>query len=121
MKVQLACASALLLTGCLPVIAPPIGRGLPPEFAKANPIFDQHVKARFPVGSSEAAMISELRREHFKIGQLNPARPVKDEFEFGAMRTATITFGCNAEWQVYWAARSDKITHILGSYGDSCF
>lgn len=121
MKAQLACTSALLLAGCLPIIPPPIGRGLPPEFAKANPIFDQHVQARFTVGSSETAMIAELRREHFKIGPLNPARPVKDEFEFGAMRTATITFGCNVEWYVSWAAKGDVITNILGSYGDSCF
>lgn len=121
MKAQLACAAALLLASCLPVIPPPIGRGLPPEFAKANPIFDEHVKARFPVGSSEAAMIAELRRERFKIGPLNPARPVKDKFEFGAKRTATITFGCNVEWIIYWAAKGDMITDIQGGYGDSCF
>lgn len=119
MKVRLACASALLVAGCLPVIPPPIGRDLPPEFAKANPIFNQHVKARFPVGSSESAMIMELRREHFKIGPLNPARP-PDKYEFWASRSATITFGCGVEWDIFWTAKDDVITTIDGGYGDNC-
>lgn len=61
---ELSAFATLSLTACAE-LAPLIGRGLPPALAEARPAFDQRVKERFPIGSDEAAMRAELRREGF--------------------------------------------------------
>jgi hypothetical protein len=46
---------------------PAIGSHLPGSFAVASDAFDQRIKTRFPVGSDEAALRTELVRERFVI------------------------------------------------------
>lgn len=110
----LAC---LALSACA-TPAPPIGRGLPRNFEDASHAFDERLRTRFPVGSSEADLVAELSREHFKIG---PARPEADSLhEFSAIHGGEMFPACDLTWVVIWAAQGGKITRMRGSYYATC-
>ena len=44
---------------------PEIARDLPVNFAEGEQVFDARLKARFPVGTMELAVIQELERQRF--------------------------------------------------------
>ena len=58
--------------------APPsLGRGLPRTFVP-TPDFDKRIKERFPVGSEESKLLSELRGERFATAETqDPSGPYR--------------------------------------------
>jgi hypothetical protein len=86
---------------------PSIGRDLPPKYDEGERVFDERVKAEFPIGSSEARLIKALRSQGF------PPASSTD------MASATITRGLIMKtiWSVRWRAKEDRIEDIWGVYG----
>lgn len=92
---------------------PPLAQGLDPDVETAQAEFDARVKRRYPVGTSEEALLTDLRRQGFSI------RPA-----FGGLRSADLyrsNYCGRTLWSVRWrvgAAR--KLTSIFGVYGLQC-
>lgn len=97
-----ACGSALGLT-------PEIGRDLPATYAEGEVVFNQRIRQRFPLGSSEASMVSELQRQGFRR---LPAYGDFEDMTFTRSEVVTETL-----WSVRWRARETRITEIWGIYG----
>lgn len=111
---------AIFIVVCLSACAdppPPIGRDLPSNFVDAQPVFNQRVKDRFPVGSDEQALIGELRREGFALNaeSIAPPSPFKSVAEYTAHQ-----IGCRLDWTILWSAKNGNITSITGRYGAAC-
>lgn len=84
---MLTVLAMLVLSACSKQ-PPPIGRDLPITFGY-TPAFEQRLSQRFPVGSEEQQLVTELRNEVFGIA-------------------------CKDEWTVQWSADQGKITGITG-------
>jgi hypothetical protein len=106
-------AFALDLSGCGD--SPPvIGSHLPGTFVVASDAFDQRIKARFPVGSGESALRTELEREGFVT-----TRDKDSPFDFSARFHAN-ELVCAADWVVRWSAVEGKIASIEARYKEVC-
>jgi hypothetical protein len=81
---------------------------------ESSAVFDQQVKARFPVGSDENALRVELVRERFVI-----IRDKDSPFRFSATYGASELF-CRQDWSIRWDVYAGKITNIGGKYGQTC-
>ncbi len=89
---------------------PVLGQNLPQLYADAKKVFNERVKARFPVGMNEARLIEDLRSQGFKVGpELCPS----------SFRTATITRGLIVQtfWSVRWEVSAGRIESVWGVYG----
>jgi hypothetical protein len=93
---------------------PAIGSHLPGTFAVASDAFDQRVKARFPVGSNEAALRAELARERFVIAQDQDSA-----LTFSARYHAS-ELVCGADWVIRWSGVDGKIVSIGARYKEVC-
>ena len=89
---------------------PFLGRGLPSSYAEGEEVFDMRVKAKFPIGMSEAQLVEELRKQGFSTGSMSKATDWK---------AATITRGVilRTIWSVRWRAPAGRIEEVLGVYG----
>lgn len=89
---------------------PPLARDLPKTFGEGEPVFDERVKRRFPLGSSEREMVDQLRRQGFAVDRV--------AYEDG-WRGATIKRGIIIQtlWSVRWRATANQIDEIIGVYG----
>lgn len=105
-------AFALDLSGC--AHSPAIGSHLPGTFAVASGAFDQRVKTRFPVGSGETLLRTELTREGFVI-----SRDKDSPFNFSARFHAS-ELVCAADWVIRWSAEERKIASIEARYKEVC-
>jgi hypothetical protein len=105
--------AALILAGCNED-PPAIGVGLPTTYGGANPVFDQRVKDRFPIGSDESLLRAELAREKFAI--MNVASPPP---QFVGLRGSE-QFPCRRRWTIGWSANNGKIAAIQGNYLTVC-
>ena len=116
MRVQVACAAALMLAGCA-VLAPPIGRALPHGEQARTRAFQARVLTKFPVGSSDARLRSELKKQRFKVLPVDTSPTIVHyRYDFDAERSGLSLNGCRDEWNIYWAARNGRITVISASY-----
>jgi hypothetical protein len=93
---------------------PTIGSHLGGSAADASAVFDQHVKACFPVGSDESALRKELLGERFVI-----IRDKDSPFRFSATYSVSELF-CRQDWSIRWDVYAGKITNIGGKYGQIC-
>jgi hypothetical protein len=92
----------------------PLTAGLGGEWTAADAEFRRRLASRFPLGSSEAAMADELRRQGF-IRQDWTSSPAN---EHDAMRQES-SFPCRVTAQVYWrATEQGRLTAIRGRYGE---
>ena len=83
--------------------------------------FGQRVRERFPPGSSEAALVAELRREHFKIAPITwPAWSNPKGFTMQARYNGTYYLACEIDWTIEWRADAGRISVIDAGYGDVC-
>ena len=92
---------------------PPIADKLPVDVRVAQKVFDQRVKAAYPVGSAEKTAIAELQKNGFEISPLGP----------DGYRSADIHRGsaiCTTIWSVRWKAEVNSITEALGMFGHRC-
>ena len=92
---------------------PPIADKLPADVRDAERVFDQRVRAAYPVGSAESAVISELQNGGFKISPRGP----------DGYRSADIQRGsaiCTTIWSVRWKADAKSITEAFGVFGHRC-
>lgn len=92
---------------------PPIADKLPADVRVAQTIFDQRVKAAYPLGSTENIAIAELQKNGFAISPLGP----------DGYRSADIQRGnaiCTTIWSVRWKAEANSITEAFGVFGYRC-
>ena len=89
---------------------PALGRDLPSNYAEGERVFDERVKARFPIGMSEAELIKDLASQGFSVW----SDPDKAD-----LKTATVTRGLIFRnlWSVRWRVKSEQIEDVWGVYG----
>ena len=104
----LAVVGALVLSACSKQ-PPDIGRDLPITFGY-TPAFTQRLNQRFPVGSEEQQLVTELRNERFTI---KPSYDPSSHYQFSALYEVS-DIVCRDEWTIQWAADQGKITAITG-------
>lgn len=87
---------------------PEIARDLPATYTEGEQVFDARLKARFPVGTEESAVIGELKRQGFSIneGQHGP-------FATFIERKLIVS----NVWNVGWEAENGSISKLWGVYG----
>lgn len=86
------------------------------NFAIGERELNERVRARFPVGSSEAAMAAELHRQGFSTD------PIERD-ERGIWHSATVErheLVCIIIWSVRWRSQGQRITEIWAVYGSQC-
>jgi hypothetical protein len=80
----------------------------------ASDAFDQRIKERFPVGSGETTLRTELTSEGFVITRDNDS-----PFSFSARFHAN-ELVCVADWVVRWSEVEGKIANIDATYKEVC-
>jgi hypothetical protein len=115
MKLQriLAILITLILSACADS-PPAIGSHLPGSFSVTSDAFDQRLKARFPVGSDEAALREAMMQQRFVI-----TRDTDSPFSFSAKYVAN-ELVCRADWVIRWSVFEGKVAAIGGSYKEIC-
>lgn len=96
---------------------PPIARDLPSDFAKGERVFAARVAARYPLGSPEQFIRSDLRRQGFNIDKAHPSRgPRKWEARVSRFN------GCGGtEWIIKWRADlQGRLSEVRTIYGATC-
>lgn len=106
-RLSLLLALCGALSACGPK-APEIGRGLPSKYADAEPIFDQRVRAAFPVGTAESSLIDALKKQGFEI------LPRQGDVHDATFRSGWIV---GSMWSVRWRVADNRVTEIWGVYG----
>jgi hypothetical protein len=102
----LALCATLLLCACASP-TPPIAQGLPKTFGPTSD-FDARIRQRFPVGSDEGRLISELRAENFAIAEIHdPSSQYRRMAHYQSHALA-----CRETWTVRWASDQGQITGI---------
>ncbi len=93
---------------------PALADGLSTTSATARQEFAARVRARFPVGSTERALMLELWAEGFD-------RPGESEGQRGWASLTRRSLVCSKAWTVTWAADDGgRLTAIDGTYIPSC-
>lgn len=95
------------LSGCGSA-KPEIGRGLPSDYAEAEPLFNQRVKDRFPPGTDEKRLMDDLQEQGFEV----LPRP-------GGISDATFKSGWIVQtiWSVRWRAKDNRVIETWGVHG----
>lgn len=88
---------------------PTLGAGLPAEPVAADIAFDARIREKFPVGSSEADLISAMKADEFVISQSDTSAYVQ--------RT---DFPCEHSYQINWDAAAGVLTAIDGQFKNNC-
>ena len=86
---------------------PPVARGLGHVGSEPYAAWDQRVRERFPLGSDEKALLTELRRQHFVINGTRASFRSND-------------FVCAQSWGIRWSAADNRITDVVGEHGSAC-
>ena len=97
-----------LLSGCS-ARPPDIGRD-----ASSNYAFNERVQQRFPVGSDESVLVTELRRQRFRIA---PDPSKRDSF---VARFEAEGLPCKETWTLLWSTDQRKISDIEARRGEIC-
>jgi hypothetical protein len=108
-----ALVSAIGLVACSDM-PPPIAKDLHGDAYMVSAALDQRAKARFPVGSSEAALRAELARERFVV------RPQPDSGTGFIATYEHSDFTCRVDWTIHWRAEEGKIEDIGAKYWPTC-
>lgn len=87
---------------------PAIARDLPATYTEGEQVFDTRLKARFPVGTSESAMVKELKRQGFSINEDSHGRFAT--FIENGLVVSNV-------WNVGWEADNGTISKVWGVYG----
>ena len=96
--------------------APPLASNLPNNLIDADREFDRRIHERFPIGSSAADLIRELRQQGFDP---SPDRADSPLLHVYSLRRSG--FPCNLELRVIWTADgSGTVTMADGAYGGIC-
>lgn len=91
---------------------PPLAKELSSTFSEGDRQFKHRVVARYPIGSPEARLTSELKSQGFTVTDTS-----------GAMSEARLTrfIGCgDTVWGVAWSASKGKLTEVRAFYGAVC-
>jgi hypothetical protein len=112
---SLAMFSAFLVVACSNSM-PPLVRGLPRSFGPTSD-FGRRIAPRYPIGSEEAKLHTELRSERFAITESADATGRNQ-------RLATyerVLLPCKEPWTVRWVYDHGIIKEVDGRYsGDLC-
>jgi len=94
---------------------PSIGADLPDTFVDANRVFAERVRAAFPLGSSVAAMRSELERQGFALDET-----LGSGWD-GSAQVVHENLLCSEVWYIQWQVKNGgRLRGIDGSYGGQC-
>jgi hypothetical protein len=118
MKALYACIAFCLLAGCALNPGPSIGWKLPSDPNMAQQVFDQRVHKRYPIGSSEAALITDLRQQGFGIS--NSIQGPPGRFQKFAIDCSYVSIFPGHTWEILWAASDDRITDIGSIFIQNC-
>ena len=88
---------------------PALGRALPSNYAEGTRVFDKRVKAKFPIGMSEALLVEDLRRQGFAIR----SDPRNVDHKSAAIIRGLIF---RTIWSIRWQARAGRIEDVWGVY-----
>ncbi len=94
---------------------PPIGRDLPRSFGDM-PYFNERVTQRFPAGSDERKLLTELHSERFAITETHEP---SSRYRLSAIYEVRGVV-CREVWTIQWTAEQGKIKEIAGSNRDIC-
>lgn len=93
---------------------PALIRDMATAVDQITPTFSDRIKARFPIGSDENELISELRSEGFE-----PRWNLR-----GEPRVAVLVRGgpaCREEWRVFWRTDASDMVAVIGAeYAPIC-
>ena len=107
------------LSGCFANEPPPaLGKDIEGGIQQVSSTFDQRLKQRFPVGSDESALRTELAAEGFHIVDRDDAQTRQVHRYSADYSNANLV--CREHWWVYWTADTGKITSINGDYSSVC-
>lgn len=121
MRALHACIALCLIAvlgGCALNLGPAIGADLPSNPAMAQQAFDQRIRQRYPVGSSEAALVSDLRRQGFGTATNSQSPP--ERFRNFAIQCGYVSLVPTHTWEVQWTAVDGRITDIAGVFIPNC-
>lgn len=93
---------------------PELAVRLPSDFEQAQRLFDQRVKARFAVGTSEVTVKADVAAQGFRI------LPAATPSDFSMAVFERQRFPCLDRWTVRWRSARGKITELWGVYGLLC-
>lgn len=120
-RTSLLCCVALTLMSCRDPV-PEMGRDVPRSFGPSLE-FQKKLEQLFPVGSDEAILRKELRRQGFSdVTQTDHSRDraLAPDLQYFS-RYEVDEFGvCNHNWAIGWSAVNGRITVIQGTYRTIC-
>ena len=113
--VAVSVMGTIFVTALQPTPSVPLTADLSGAGDTASKEFNRRIVTRFPVGSSEAAMTTELRYEGFVRDDWSYANPDKDEAL--AVRRESIFPCANVAYVSWRASANGRLTAIRGDYG----
>lgn len=87
---------------------PEIARDLPATYAEGEQVFDERLKARFPVGTPESTIVQELERQGFTVHDGQHGR-------FATFMEKKLIV--SNVWNIGWDVENGTISKIWGVYG----
>ena|SRR5689334_17875802 len=109
--ILLAILTAAALAGCVNTPEPKLAKGLRGSTTlQPYPEWDQRVRQRFPIGSDESSLLTELHHDNFVLDPRGPGRANYTQYGFP----------CRQDWGVKWTAQDGHITEIAGEHSASC-
>lgn len=92
---------------------PPVADNLPSDVREAQAEFDRRTRVAFPVGSSEAEVVAELKRAGFDVDPV-----ARDGLRSAEVRRAD--WVCHRVWSVRWRSEAARVRDVSGLFGLTC-
>jgi hypothetical protein len=115
MRPSFAAATILLFVGACDADPPlpSLVNGLPKDNNVANEVFDARVKHRFPTGTTEAALVGDLKAQGF--------REIVDFEQNRFAEFEQSNFLCGRKWVVVWKTGQDGlVSEVAGHDNLTC-
>lgn len=91
---------------------PPLAKGMTSRFDEGNRQFKRRIEQRYPLGSSEDRLVSDLKSQGFDV----TLRP--NSLSEGVLSRF---IGCgDKQWSVRWYADTGKLKKVYAVYGAIC-
>ena len=90
---------------------PPLARGVRWS-GNGELVFRDRINTVYPIGSSETALLSDLREQGFAVDRRSSG---------SSQATVSRFFGCgDLNWSVHWTANNGRLTDRRGIWGANC-
>ena len=89
----------------------------PTQVVRIDGDFNKRIQQRFPAGSDEAVLVTELREERFSIDETRDSSGTYRHLAHYKRQD----IACRTSWDVLWSGEQGRIVTIEGRYsGDIC-